>query len=186
MTRELAGFHFTQRLDTPDTNDFILQFENANHAQKIAAWTLAPPHATPDSLSANSRSLRSPSIGTSHESRSSWPSSARSHRRQASRLATGARRLQDPARPPRLDHATRPRRSRPFRPTSAPPPILSPAASPRLGSSPKYTPAAASSAPIPNPPSSKASPCSSAISSAIKPPAEILSVDPRFLRNLRH
>ena len=44
LARELAGYRVARRLETADTNDWILLCVNAAGAQKLAAWTLSPPH----------------------------------------------------------------------------------------------------------------------------------------------
>jgi hypothetical protein len=44
LTRELAGYRVARRLETTDTNDWILLCVKPDGAQKIAAWTLATPH----------------------------------------------------------------------------------------------------------------------------------------------
>jgi hypothetical protein len=40
MTRELNGFRIERRLDTDNTNDFVLLLSNAHGARKLAAWTV--------------------------------------------------------------------------------------------------------------------------------------------------
>jgi hypothetical protein len=42
MTRELNGFRVEQRLDTGNTNDFVLLLSNSSGAKKLAAWTAEP------------------------------------------------------------------------------------------------------------------------------------------------
>lgn len=46
LTRELAGYHVACRLETADTNDWVLLCIKRNGAQKLAMWTLAGPHTT--------------------------------------------------------------------------------------------------------------------------------------------
>jgi hypothetical protein len=45
LTRELAGYRVARRLETTDTNDWVLLCVKPDGAQKLAAWTLAAPHA---------------------------------------------------------------------------------------------------------------------------------------------
>ena len=45
LARELAGYRVARRLETVDTNDWILLCLKADGAQKLAAWTLAAPHS---------------------------------------------------------------------------------------------------------------------------------------------
>jgi hypothetical protein len=44
LARELTGYRVARRLEAADTNDWILLCTQADGAQKLAAWTLAPPH----------------------------------------------------------------------------------------------------------------------------------------------
>ena len=43
LTRELAGCRLDRRLDTGNTNDFVLIFSREGHPAKIAAWTAGAP-----------------------------------------------------------------------------------------------------------------------------------------------
>ena len=41
LTRELAGSHLDGRMDTGNTNDFVLRFSQQGQQAKLAAWTIA-------------------------------------------------------------------------------------------------------------------------------------------------
>lgn len=44
LTRELAGCNLARRLDTGNTNDYVLLYTNTAGAFKLAAWTIAADH----------------------------------------------------------------------------------------------------------------------------------------------
>ncbi len=48
MTEQLRGYAFKQRIETPNAQDFLLVFENAAGALKLAAWTSPQAKEGPD------------------------------------------------------------------------------------------------------------------------------------------
>ncbi|MCW8132483.1 MAG: cellulase family glycosylhydrolase [Planctomycetota bacterium] len=48
LTEQLKGYAFKQRIETSNSQDFLLVFENAAGAKKLAAWTSPPPKTGPD------------------------------------------------------------------------------------------------------------------------------------------
>ena len=44
LTRELAGYRIARRLETADTNEWVLLCVDQNGSQKLAAWTTGVPH----------------------------------------------------------------------------------------------------------------------------------------------
>lgn len=50
LTRELAGYRLDRRLDTGNTNDFVLVFSKDEQPSKLAAWTMAKPNQVSLSL----------------------------------------------------------------------------------------------------------------------------------------